>query len=99
MRARVLLNSASHPRDSTMAALLFAIVLVFFICHTPKAALNLFEVVDELAKGSGGEEVEPWPPAVAMLMNISHLLIATNSAVNIIVYSIKVILAFLRTTS
>ena len=86
-------------REQRLAHISLLIVLVFFICHTPKAALNLFEVVDELAKGSGGEEVEPWPPAVAMLMNISHLLIATNSAVNIIVYSIKVILAFLRTTS
>ena len=84
VRARVLVNSASHPRslpyfqfsdclwqsnmsfmrivanvfliweemclkminnrDSTMAALLFAIVLVFFVCHTPKAVINIYEV-------------------------------------------------------
>ena len=27
-----------------MAALLFAIVLVFFVCHAPKAVINIYEV-------------------------------------------------------
>ena len=31
-----------------------------------------------------------WHPGMAMLVNISHLLIAVNSAINIIVYAIKV---------
>jgi hypothetical protein len=40
---------------------------------------------------AGGEEaVAPWPPGVQILTNFSHLLIAINSAVNIIVYAIKV---------
>ena len=33
-----------NNRDSTMAALLFAIVLVFFVCHAPKAVINIYEV-------------------------------------------------------
>ena len=31
-----------------------------------------------------------WHPGMAMLVNISHLLITVNSAINIIVYAIKV---------
>ena len=33
-----------------------------------------------------------WPAGMAMLANVSHLLIAVNSAINIIVYAIKVLL-------
>ena len=99
-------SSSSHRRDGTMAALLSGIVLIFVICHTPKAILNIYEVY----------EVCPHQPAWIihcilqdlydqavndshscnlmlvhnLMMNISHILIATNSAVNIVVYSLKV---------
>ena len=47
-RARTLHNTLksgnSHRRDNTMATVLTAIVFVFFICHLPKAALNIYEV-------------------------------------------------------
>ena len=39
--------------------------------------------------------VSDWPPGMAMLANVSHLLIAVNSAINIIVYAIKVIFQIL----
>ena len=38
---------------------------------------------------------DSWPPGMAMLANVSHLLIAVNSAINIIVYAIKVIFQML----
>ena len=38
---------------------------------------------------------DSWPPGMAMLANVSHLLIAVNSAINIIVYAIKVIFQIL----
>ena len=37
-------TSNAHRRDSTMATVLTAIVIVFVVCHTPKAALNMYEV-------------------------------------------------------
>ena len=37
-------GTASHRRDSTMATVLTAIVIVFVLCHFPKAALNIYEV-------------------------------------------------------
>ena len=39
-------SSSSHRRDSTMATLLSGIVLIFVICHTPKAILNIYEVYE-----------------------------------------------------
>ena len=36
--------TATSRRDNTMATVLTAIVFVFIVCHTPKAALNLYEV-------------------------------------------------------
>ena len=39
--------------------------------------------------------VSDWPPGMAMLANVSHLLIAVNSAINIIVYAVKVIFQIL----
>ena len=41
-------SSSSHRRDSTMATLLSGIVLIFVICHTPKAILNIYEVYEVL---------------------------------------------------
>ena len=43
-------SSSSHRRDSTMATLLSGIVLIFVICHTPKAILNIYEVYEVLLR-------------------------------------------------
>ena len=37
-------GNSTHQRDSTMATLLTSIVLIFVICHTPKAILNIYEI-------------------------------------------------------
>jgi hypothetical protein len=37
--------SKSHRRDTTMAALLFSIVIVFLLCHTTRLTLNIYEAV------------------------------------------------------
>ena len=42
--------SSSHRRDGTMATLLSGIVLIFVICHTPKAILNIYEVYEVLSR-------------------------------------------------
>ena len=39
-----LMSGNAHRRDSTMATVLTAIVIVFVVCHLPKAALNIYEV-------------------------------------------------------
>ena len=37
--------SKSHRRDTTMAALLFSIVIVFLLCHTTRLVLNIYEAI------------------------------------------------------
>ena len=39
-------SSSSHRRDNTMSTVLTSIVLIFVICHTPKAILNIYEVYE-----------------------------------------------------
>ena len=39
-----LMSGNAHRRDSTMATVLTSIVLIFVVCHTPKAVLNMYEV-------------------------------------------------------
>jgi len=82
-------NSSSHRRDSTMSTLLSSIVLIFVTCHTPKAILNMYEVYEQIINKSknGGDKIED--PALDIMINISHLLIVTNSAFNIVVYFLK----------
>ena len=36
-------GTGGHRRDSTMAALLTTMVLVFGLCHSLKAGLNIYE--------------------------------------------------------
>ena len=49
--------TVTHRRDNTMATVLTAIVGVFIVCHTPKAALNLYEVG---TVGSNFNSLTPW---------------------------------------
>jgi len=86
-----LMSGNAHRRDSTMATVLTAIVIVFVVCHTPKAALNIYEVWTAIFTSSSQPvEVDPHINLLLdILTNISHLLIVTNSSVNIIVYALK----------
>ena len=37
--------SKSHRRDTTMAAMLFTIVITFLLCHSTRLGLNIYEAV------------------------------------------------------
>jgi len=80
-------SSSSHRRDNTMSTVLTSIVLIFVICHTPKAILNLYEVYQDIFHPF--EEKPELKLFLDIVINISHLLIVTNSAVNIVVYFLK----------
>ena len=47
IRATLIHNSISrsHRRDSTMAALLFFIIIVFLLCHSTSLTLNVYEAI------------------------------------------------------
>jgi len=85
-----LMSGNAHRRDSTMATVLTSIVIIFVVCHTPKAALNIYEVWTAIFMSASPVEEDPKVILLLdILTNISHLLIVTNSSVNIIVYALK----------
>jgi len=71
--------------DSTMAALLFSIVIVFLCCHSPRLILNIYEGFQMLCYGT----IRYWPEALDTLTKLNHLLLAINSSVNIVIYTAK----------
>ena len=99
-----LMSGNAHRRDNTMATVLTAIVVVFVVCHTPKAVLNIYEVWAVSIQSVNTfiliiiifffQEFFGSPSDISLFLdiftNISHLLIVTNSSVNIIVYALKV---------
>jgi len=78
-------GGTGHRRDSTMAALLTSMVLVFVLCHSLKAGLNIYEAYMKFELQG---EV-PWTDTLQVLTNISNLLIVINSSVNIVIYAMK----------
>jgi hypothetical protein len=96
--------SSAHRRDSTMARLLMAIVIVFLCCHSTKIIVNFYEAlqVDSVLAATEHPdracshqmvrhgELTEHPDWVMLLVKINHLLLTINSATNIIIYSYKV---------
>lgn len=74
----------SHS-DTTMAALLFSIVIVFLCCHSLKLGLNIYEGVQMVQY----ETIQFWPEWTEILARWSHLLLVINSSINIVIYNAK----------
>ena len=81
-------NSVSrrHRRDTTMAALLSSIVIVFLFCHSSKLITNIYEAYQIVTYG----QLMFWPPWAELLSHITHFMLALNSCINIFVYVAKV---------
>ncbi len=66
---------------------LFIIVLLFFICHTPRFALYLHEffTLDSLRHSveTDCNDVSVW---VLIVASVSHFLLTINSSVNFFIY-------------
>lgn len=73
-------------RDLKVAAVLVAIVVVFFVCHSFKCFINMVEFAIMLRqKGSS----EAWADSMTIVMSVSHLLIISNCSVNFLLYCYK----------
>ena len=94
--------SRHHRRDSTMAAMLFSIVIVFLFSHTPRFVLNIFEAVQVVInfkfwfyiivfyKMIKYGTIQLWPEWADVLSRINHFMLVFNSSVNIVIYTLKV---------
>merc|ERR1719361_821446 len=66
-----------------MTALLSGIVLILFICHTPKIFINLYESYQVILYG----ELKMEPLWGRILIKFNHFLLTLSSALNIVIYS------------
>ena len=88
-----------------MARLLMAIVIVFLCCHSTKIVVNFYEAYQVCYNGlqpsqphdilyiqimTYGKLSDDNPVWIMYLVKINHLLLAINSAINIVIYSFKV---------
>jgi len=77
--------SRLHRRDSTMAAMLFCIVVVFFVSHSPRLVLNIYEAIQMIRFGT----IKFWPEWADILTRVNHFMLVFNSSINIIIYTVK----------
>ena len=80
-------SSSAQRSDSTMAALLFGIVIVFFLCHSTKLITSTFEAYQMVYYG----QLMRWPPWAEVLSRWNHFMLCLNASVNIFIYVFKVI--------
>ena len=76
--------SQNHS-DTTMAGLLFSIVIIFLCCHSIRFGLNVYEGSQMVLYGTN----RYWPWLCDLLVKCSHLLLAINSSVNIAIFTAK----------
>ena len=95
--------SKSHRRDTTMAAMLFTIVIVFLLSHSIRLALNIYEAVQVARQLDKTiylilfflqmvryRTIQFWPSWADNLTRFNHLSLVINSSINIIIYTAKV---------
>ena len=75
----------NQKSDTTMAALLFSIVIIFLCCHSIRFGLNVYEGYQMLWYG----DIVSWNWLCDILSRFSNLLLAINSSVNIAIYTAK----------
>ena len=80
-------HSQQILEENRQAVILFAIIILFFICHLPRMFLNLHEALTFEQKKRdylhGCRGVPLWILIIGLL---SHLLLTCNSAFNFILY-------------
>jgi len=71
-----------HMCDQSMSVLLYSIVVVQIVCHTPRTALNVYEIYQALTTGELYLS-HPW------LVDLSHLMLAVSSASNVVICTLQ----------
>ena len=96
-------SSQRERRDIFVATILILIVMVYAVCHSIKAFINLLELFSviagkiELRKKqfifpflSGREHTQLWGPKMNIVVAVSHVLVTLNCSSNFAIYCSKV---------
>ena len=78
---RTISKMTQNQTDVSMATLLFSIVIVSLVCHSPRVILNIYEGI---YKGNG-----QWSEWAEHMVPFSHLFLIINSSINIIIYTAR----------
>ena len=73
-----------------MAIILFLIVLIFLVCHTPKNIVNIYEGIKTIGNMTNTDTSQQSQIFIPILVTFSHLLLTINSSINILIYLAKV---------
>ena len=73
--------------ENSQSLILFAIVIVFLLCHSPRLFLSLYEVWNaERIMQDNKHQCHGIPLGLLFTQQISHLLLAINSSLNFFLY-------------
>ena len=80
-------HRGAQDEENRQALMLFAIVIVFLICHTPRNFLSLYEVwyVKRIMLDYKNN-CRGLPLSILFTQQVSHLLLAINSSLNFFLY-------------
>ena len=74
-------NEAKH------AVILFIIVILFFICHTPRVIINIHEFINlDLLKRGMESECDTYPILAFIFTSVSNCILTLNSSCNFYIY-------------
>ena len=81
-------RNINHLTEDRLAMIFLGFAVVFLVCHLPRLVLNFYEAANihhwNDCEAAGEKHVPLW---FSYTIVLSHLLLAVNSATNIIVYT------------
>lgn len=80
-------NESRRKKEDNLAAVFMGFIIVFLVCHLPRLLLNIHELATiRHAMECQANGFQGFPLWSGIMISISHLLLAINSATNILIY-------------
>ena len=85
--SRASFSAERKANEAKHAVILFIIVLLFFICHTPRVIINIHEFLYlDLFKRGMESECDKYPILIFIFTSVSNCLLTINSSSNFYIY-------------
>ena len=84
---RATFSAERKKNEGRHAVILFIIVILFFICHTPRVIINIHEFVNlDLLKRGMESDCDTYPILAFIFTSISNCILTLNSSCNFYIY-------------